>query len=46
MPLNTIFFLLCFQMFYNLNSFCTKNKRHDILFIEGPKNPINSKISI
>jgi hypothetical protein len=46
MSLNAISFILCFQMFYNLHSFCTKNKRHDILFIEKPENPINNKISI
>jgi hypothetical protein len=37
--------LYCALMYCHLMS-CTENKRHEIIFIEKPKNPINGKISI
>jgi hypothetical protein len=40
------FFCMCFSSVLYFTAYNLENKKHIILFIEKPKNPINDKISI
>jgi hypothetical protein len=42
----TLYYITCILFFFLSNRQSLKNKRHNFIFIENPKNPINDKISI